>query len=132
MDEEGNEGNADDKDTEGEGEVYDSVTVTKKTHTIAGLKDICKALSLNTGSNKAVSFVRIRDCGSTLVVPIDADSFVFKNIRGGEANLSLPRWVILNPKPAPDIPVIDMLRGAEMGCYGPTNVEGVEGAPKHQ
>ena len=48
-------------------------------------------------------------------MPIDAESFVFKKIRGGEADLSLPRWVILNPEPAPDIPGIDMLRGAEMG-----------------
>jgi hypothetical protein len=127
------EGNADDKGAEGGGDdVYDSVTVTKKTHTVADLKDICKALSLNTGSNKAAVFMRIRDCGSSLIVPIDAESFVFKKIRGGEADLSLPRWVSLNPEPAPDIPGIDMLRGAEMGFYGPTNVEGVEGAPKHQ
>ena len=126
------EGNADDKDAEGGGDVYNSVTVTKKTHTVADLKDICKALSLNTGGNKAAIFMRIRDCGSTLIVPIDAESFVFKKIRGGEADLSLPRWVILNPEPAPDIPGIDMLRGAEMGFYGPTNVKGVEGAPKHQ
>ena len=48
-------------------------------------------------------------------MPIDAESFVFKKIRGGEADLSLLRWVILNPEPAPDIPGIDMLRGAEMG-----------------
>ena len=126
------EGNADDEDAEGGGDVYDSITVTKKTHTVADLKDICKALSLNTGGNKATIFMRIRDCGSTLIVPIDAESFVFKKIRGGEADLSLPRWVILNPEPAPDIPGIDMLRGAEMGFNGPTNVEGVEGAPKHQ
>ena len=109
------EGNADDEDAEGGGDVFDSVTVTRKTHTVADLKDICKALSLNTGGNKAAIFMRIRDCGSTLIVPIDAESFVFKKIRGGGADLSLPRWVILNPEPAPDIPGIDMLRGAEMG-----------------
>ena len=40
--------------------------------------------------------------------------------------------MILNSEPAPDIPGIDMLRGAEMGFYGPTNVENVAGAPKHQ
>jgi len=125
------EGNADYEDAEGGGDVYDSITVTKKTHTVGNLKDICKALSLNTGGNKAAIFVWIRDCGSTLIVPIDAESFVFKKIRGGEADLSLPR-AILNPEPAPDIPGIDMLQGAEMGFYGPTNVEGVEGAPKHQ
>jgi hypothetical protein len=131
--EEGNEGNAEDDDAdEGGGDVYDSVTVTKKTHTVADLKEICKSLNLNTGGNKAAVFMRIRDCGSALIVPIDAESFVFKNIRGAEADLSLPRWVILNPEPAPDIPGIDMLRGAENGFYGPTNVEGVEGAPKHQ
>ena len=109
MDEEGNEGNADNEDAEGGGEVYDSITVTEKNHTVADLKDMCKALSLATGGNKAAIFMRIRDCGSTLIVPIDADSFVFKKIRGGEADLSLPRWVILNPEPAPDIPGIDML-----------------------
>jgi hypothetical protein len=57
---------------------------------------------------------------------------VFKQIRGEEADLSLPCWVILNPEPAPDIPGIDMLRGAEIGFFGPTNVESVAGAPKHQ
>ncbi len=112
--------------------MYDSVTVTKKTHTVADLKDMCKALILNTGGNKAAVFTWIRDCGSPLIVPIDAESFVFKQIRGEEADLSLPHWVILNPEPAPDIPGIDMLRCAEMGFYGPTNVKNVAGAPKHQ
>jgi hypothetical protein len=79
------------------------------------LKDICKAHDLSTGGNKAAIFTQIWDCGSTLVVPIDAESFVFKKIRGGEADLSLPRWLILNPEPAPDIPGIDMLLGAEKG-----------------
>ena len=65
-------------------------------------------------------------------MPIDAESFVLKKIRGGEADLSLTRWLILNPEPAPDIPGIDMLRDAEKGFYGPTNVEGVEGAPKYK
>jgi hypothetical protein len=74
MDEE--EGNTD-ADGGGVG-VYDSVTVTKKTHTIANLKDMCKALNLNTGGNKAAVFTRIRDCGSPLIVPIDAESCVFK------------------------------------------------------
>ncbi len=113
-------------------DVYDSITVTKKTHTVAALKDMCKALNLNTGGNKAAVFTRIRDCGSPFIIPIDAESFVFKKIRGEEADQSLPRWVILNPEQAPDIPGIDMLRGAEMGFYGPTNVENVAGAPKHQ
>ena len=129
--EEEEEGNAD-TDVEGGGDVYDSVTVSKKTHTVTDLKDICKFLDLSTGGNKDALFKRIWDCGSILIVTIDADSVVFKKIQGGEADLSLPRWVILNPEPAPDIPGIDMLRGAERGFYGPTNVEGVEGAPKYQ
>jgi len=124
------EGNAD--NTEGGVDVYNSATVTKKTHTVVDLKDMCKALNLNTGSNKAAVFTWIRDCGRPLIVPIDAESFVFKQIKGEEVDLSLPRWVILNPEPAPDIPGNDMLRGAEMGFYGPTNVENVAGAPKYQ
>ncbi len=74
MDEE--EGNADEVD------VYDSVTVTKKTHTVADLKVICNALNVSTSGNKAALFMQIRDCGSPLVVQIDAESFVFKQIRG--------------------------------------------------
>jgi hypothetical protein len=120
------EGNAD------EVVVYDSVKVTKKTHTVADLKVICNALNVSTSGNKAALFLRIRECESPLVVQIDAESFVFKQIRGEEADPSLPCWVILNSEPAPDIPGIDMLRGAEMGFYGPTNVENVAGAPKHQ
>jgi len=107
-------GNADD-DAEGGGDVYDFITASRKTHTITDLKDLCKALNLNIGGNKATLFVQIRDCGSPLIIPIDAESFVFKKKRDEEADLSLPRWVILNPEPAPSIPGIDMLRGAEMG-----------------
>ena len=59
MDEE--EGNAD------EVVVYDSVTVMKKTHTIADLKVICNALNVSTSGNKAALFMRIRDCGSLLL-----------------------------------------------------------------
>jgi len=43
------EGNADDEDAEGGGDVYDSVTVTKKTHTVANLKDICNDLNADSG-----------------------------------------------------------------------------------
>jgi hypothetical protein len=112
--------------------VYDSVTVMKKTHTVADLKNICNALNVSTSGNKAALFMRIRDCGNPLVVQIDAESFVFKQIRGEEADPSLPRWVILNPDPAPSMPGIDMLRGTETGFYGPTNVENVAEAPKFQ
>ena len=51
MDEE--EGNAD------EVVVYDSVTVTKKTHTVADLKVICNALNVSTSGNKAALFLQI-------------------------------------------------------------------------
>jgi hypothetical protein len=118
--------NTDNKD------VYDSVMVTKKTHTVSDLKDLCKLLNLAVGGNKVMLFAWIWDCGNPLIKQIDDESFVFKKIRGEEADLSLPRWVILNPEPAPDIPGIDMLRGAEMGFFGPTNIENAVGAPKHQ
>jgi len=96
------------------------------------LKVICNALNVSTSGNKAALFMRIRDCGSPLVVQTDAKSFVFKQIRGEEADPSLLRWVILNPDPAPSMPGIDMLRGTQTGFYGPTNVENVAGAPKFQ
>jgi hypothetical protein len=92
------EGNAD------EATVYDSITVTKKTHTVAGLKDICKALDLSTGGKKAAIFTRIQDFESSLIVPIDDKSFEFKKIRGGEADLSLPRCEV------------DKLSPADAGC----------------
>ena len=63
--EEDEEGNAD------EVVVYDSVTVTKKTHTVADLKDMCKALNLNTGGNKAAVFTRIRDLRNEFIDQID-------------------------------------------------------------
>ena len=47
------EGNAD------EVVVYDSVKVTKKTHTVADLKVICNALNVSTSGNKAALFLRI-------------------------------------------------------------------------
>jgi len=112
--------------------VYDSVMVMKKTHTVANLKVICNALNVSTSGNKAALLMQIRDCGSPLVVHIDVESFVFKQIRGEEADPSLPHWVILNPDPAPSMPGIDMLRGAQTGFNGPTNVENVAGAPKFQ
>ena len=56
------EGNADEDAEEGGGDVYDSITVRKKTHTVADLKDICKALDLSTGGNKAAIFTQIWDC----------------------------------------------------------------------
>ncbi len=94
------------------------------------MKVICNALNVSTSGNKAALFMRIRDCRSPLVVQIDAKSFVFKQIRGEEADPSLLHWVILNPDPAPSVPGIDMLRGTQMGFYGPANVENVAGAPK--
>ena len=39
--------------------MYDSITVTKKTHTVADFKDICKALDLSTGGNKAAHLCTI-------------------------------------------------------------------------
>ncbi len=48
------------------------------------------------------------------------------------ADLSLPRWVVLNPDPAPKIDGIDKLGGAQVGFFGPTKIENVVGASKHQ
>jgi hypothetical protein len=48
------------------------------------------------------------------------------------ANLSLPWWVVLNPDHAPKIDSIDMLHGTQVGFFGPTNIENIVGAPKHQ
>ena len=80
--EEGNEGNADDDADEGGGDVYDSVTVTKKTHTVADLKDICKALSLNTGSNKATIFMRIWTVGVPLLCQLMPNHLCSKKLEG--------------------------------------------------
>jgi len=48
------EGNAD--DAEGGVDVYNSVTVTKKTHTIANLKDMCKAILAATKPRSSRGF----------------------------------------------------------------------------
>ncbi len=55
---------------------------------------------------------------------------MYKKKKEGEANQSLPRWVLLNPDPAPQIEGMDMLCGVQHEFFGPTKVENAVGAPK--
>jgi hypothetical protein len=127
---EGEEGDADGQAAAMPGRaIYESVLVNKKT-TNAELKEICKALGLNSG-NKPVLFARICDSGNELIEQMDDELFTDKR-KKGEVDASLPRWVILNPDPAPSVPGIDMLRGAQEGFFGPTNQENAVGASKSQ
>ncbi len=124
------EGKADNNDEE---EVFDLITVKIKTYTAPELKDVCRALSLLTSGNKVAIFAWIRESSNPLIERIDDESFIYKKKKEVEvANLSLPRWVVLNPDPAPKIDSINMLCGAQVGFFGPTNIENVVGAPKHQ
>jgi len=126
---EGEEGNADEEAEEGGG-IFETV-VNMKTYTIAALKEICKALALNSSGNKTAIFQRIRDSGNECIERINDESFHWRK-KVGEVDQSLPRWVILNPDPAPTVEGIDMLRGAEAGFFGPTNQENAVGATKFQ
>ena len=105
--------------------------VNMKSYTVSALKEICKALALNSSGNKTTIFQRIRDSGNECIERINDESFYFRK-KVGEVDQSLPRWVILNPDPAPTVEGIDMLRGAEAGFFGPTNQENAVGAPKFQ
>jgi hypothetical protein len=126
---EGEEGNADEEAKEGGW--FETVLVNMKTCPVAALKEICKALALNSSGNKTAIFQRMRDSGNECIERINDESFHFRN-KVGEVDQSLPRWVILNPDPAPTVEGIDMLRGAEAGFFGPTNQENAVGAPKFQ
>jgi hypothetical protein len=125
---EGVEGSADDH---GVG-AYDIILVNAKTYTVAELKDLCRSLSIASTGNKSALFQRIRDCSSAAIEKINDESFYYRKKKGEDVDLSLPRWVILNPEPAPSVDGVDMCRGAEEGFFGPTNVENAEGAPKFQ
>jgi len=128
---EGEEGDADGQAAAVPGRaIYESVLVNKKT-TNAETKEICKALCLNSSGNKPVLFARICDSGNELIEQMDDELFTYKR-KKGEVDVSLPRWVILNPDPAPSVPGIDMLRGAQEGFFGPTNQENAVGASKSQ
>jgi hypothetical protein len=118
---EGEEGNADEEAEEGEG-IFETVLVNMKTYTVAALKEICKALALNSSGNKTAIFQRIRDSGNKCIEQINNESFHFRK-KVGEVDQFLPRWVILNPDPTPTVEGIDMLRGAEAGFFEPTNQE---------
>ena len=126
----GEEGNAEEEAKEGGG-IFETVLVNMKTYTVSALKEICKALNLNSSGNKTAIFQRIRDSGNECIEQINDESFHFRK-KVGEVDQSLPRWVILNPDPAPTVEGIDMLRGAKAGFFGPTNQENAVGAPKFQ
>jgi hypothetical protein len=126
----GEEGNADDE-AEGRGGTFETVLVKTKTYTAAELKEVCKAVNISSSGNKTVLFQRIRDSGSDLIERINDKSFYYRK-KNGEVDLSLPRWVLLKPEPAPTVRDVDMLRGAKEGFFGPINQENVEGAPKYQ
>ena len=112
---------------------FDLITVSVKTHSLADLKKICKALNLSITGTKPVLFKRLRDSGREAIERIDDDTLRYRQPVDGEApDLTLPRWVILNPDPVADIEGIDMLRGAQHGFFGPTNIENAVGAPKWQ
>ena len=127
---EGEEGNAD-EEAENGGGIFETVLVNMKTYTVTALKEICKALALNSSGNKTAIFQRIRDSGNECIERINDESFHFRK-KVGEVDLSLQRWVILNPDPAPTVEGIDMLHGTEAGFFGPTNQENAVGAPKFQ
>ena len=127
---EGGEGNADEEAEDGGG-IFETVLVNMKSYTVTALKEICKALALNSSGNKTAIFQRIRDSGNECIERINDESFHWRK-KVGEVDQSLPRWVILNPDPAPTVEGIDMLRGTEAGFFGPTNQEKAVGAPKFQ
>jgi len=127
----GEEGKADDDDAE-RGVAYDTLLVNAKTYTVPELKDVCRAIGISTTGNKKALFQRIRDSSSAFIDKINDDSFYYRKKKGEDVDLSLPRWVILNPEPAPSVDGVNMSRGAEEGFFGPTNTENAEGAPKFQ
>ena len=127
---EGEEGNADEEAGNGGG-IFETVLVNMKSYTVTALKEICKALTLNSSGNKTAIFQRIRDSGNECIERINEESFQFRK-KVGEVDQSLLRWVILNPDTAPTVEGIDMLRGAEAGFFGPTNQENAVGAPTFQ
>ena len=64
--------------------------VNMKTYTITVLKEICKALTLNSSGNKTAIFQRIRDSGNECIERVNDKSFHFRK-KVGEIDLSLPR-----------------------------------------
>ncbi len=75
----------------------------------------------------------MRDSGREAIELVDDDTLRYRRPVNGEApDLTLPRWVLLNPDPVADIDGIDMLRGAQHGFFGPTNIENAFGAPRYQ
>jgi hypothetical protein len=73
---EGEKGNADEEAKEGGG--FETALVNMKTYTVAALKEICKALALNSSGNRTAIFQRIRDLGNECIEGINDKSFYFR------------------------------------------------------
>ena len=70
--------------------------------------------------NKTALFQWIYYNLSPVIEKVNDDSFYYRKKKGGIVNLlSLPHWVILNPKPAPSIDGVDMRRCAKEGFLAP-------------
>jgi hypothetical protein len=111
---------------------FKNLLVNMRSYKLAKLKDLCKSINIPSTGNKTVLYQRIWDSGNEFIQQINDESFVYKKKKGEEVDSALPRWVILNPEPAPTVEGFDMLRGAAEGFFGPTNQDNAEGAPKHQ
>ncbi len=75
----------------------------------------------------------MRDSGREAIELVDDDTLQYRQPVDGEApDLTLPWWVLLNPDPVTNIDGIYMLRGAQHGFFGPTNIENAVGAPRYQ
>ena len=122
---EGGEGSTDDH---GVG-AYDIILVNAKTYMVAELKDLCKSLLIASTRNK---FQQIWYCSSTAIEKINDESFYYRKKKGEDVDLSLPRLIILNPKPATSADGVDMRCGAEERFFGPTIVVNAEGVLKFQ
>ena len=101
-------------------------------YTVAKLKDLCRSLLISLTGNKRALFQRIWGCSSAAIEKINDERFYYRKKKGEDVAQFLPRWMILNPKPATSVDGVDMRRGAEEGFFGPTNVENAEGALKFQ
>jgi hypothetical protein len=77
--------------------IYESVLVNKKAAN-AELKEIYKALGLNSSGNKPVLFARISDSGNELIEQMDDELFTYKK-KKGDVDASLPWWVISGSRP---------------------------------
>jgi hypothetical protein len=85
-----------------------------KTYTVSALKEICKALALNSSGNKTTIFQRIRDSGNECIEQINVKSFHFRK-KVGEVDQSLPRWVSSIRIPPPQLKVSTCFAAPKQG-----------------